>query len=117
MSGLTQLRDGVVERSTSLLDDASHLAERTAHTAAHLAEDQASALRSSLRRSLPRSVRPRRTPSMSSRSSTLGLIVALVAVGAAVYLWRSKQRAATGAAHVTDIHEASHRDQPFAVAS
>ncbi len=120
MSGLTQLRDGLVERSTSLLDDASHLAERGAHTAARLAEDQASALRSALPTSLPRSLRHRRTPSMpsmASRWSKLGLIAALVAVGAAVYMWRSKQRSATGTGHLADIQEASHREPAFRVAS
>ncbi|MCX6520901.1 MAG: hypothetical protein NTZ21_09585 [Actinobacteria bacterium] len=116
MSGLTQLRDGLVERSTSLLDDASHLAERGAHTAARLAEDQASALRSSLPASLPRSMRHRGTPSMASRSSKLGLVVALAAIGAAVYLWRAKRHAAATADYL-DVHEPSHRGQEFRVAS
>lgn len=121
MSGLTQLRDGLVERSTSLLDEASHLAERGAHTAARLAEDQASTLRSSLPhslpRSMPRSLRRRRFPSMASRSSKLGLVVALVAIGGAAYLWRSKQRSAAGTAHLADVKEATHREPAFAVAS
>ena len=112
MSGLTQLRDGLVERSTSLLDDASHLAERSAHTAARLAEDQAAALRSSL----PHSMQHRRTPSMTSRSSKLGLVVALVAIGAVVYLWRAKRHAAATAEYL-DVHEASHRGQEFRIAS
>lgn len=121
MSGLTQLRDGLVERSTSLLDEASHLAERGAHTAARLAEDQASSLRSSLPNSLPismpRRVRRRRTPSLASRSSRIGLIVALVAVGAGVYLWRSKRHSLATSDHLADVHEASHGERAFAVAS
>lgn len=120
MSGLTQLRDGLVERSTSLLDEASHLAERGAHSAARIAEDQASALRSALPNSLPvslpRAVRRRRSPSLASRSTRLGLIVALVAVGAAVYMWRSKQRSLATTDHL-DVDEASHRAPSFAVAS
>jgi hypothetical protein len=116
MSGLTQLRDGLVERSTSLLDEASHLAERGAHTAARLAEDQASSLRSSLPHSVPLVHRRRHSPSLASRSSKLGLVIVLVAVVTAMYVWRSKRRSAATTDHL-DVAEATHREPKFAVAS